>query len=95
MHCFTTWGVVGNGTPCVHRLTASGPWALELLPFTLSLLRGNGQWKPCGAVQPFLGQWAVELLWYIAGLPRGSGQWNFFYALPWHLGAMGIRRVVL
>ena len=69
-HCL---GAVGSGTPAMHRLTAWGQWAVQLLQCTASL-----PW----------GQWAVELLQCTASLPGGSGQWNSCNALPHCLGAV-------
>ena len=60
----------------MHRLTAWGQWAVQLLQCTASL-----PW----------GQWAVELLQCTASLPGGSGQCNSNSgnALPRCLGAVG------
>ena len=55
-HCL---GAVGSGTPAMHRLTAWGQWAVQLLQCTASL-----PW----------GQWTVQLLQCTAPLPGGSGQ---------------------
>ena len=71
-------GAVGSGTPAIHRLTAWGQQAVQLLQCTASLPWGSGQWNPCNALPHCLGavgsgtpathcltawgQWAVQLL---------------------------------
>ena len=41
----------------VHRRTAWGQWAVELLQHTAAPPGGSGKWNPCG--HTVLGQWAV------------------------------------
>ena len=74
-HCL--WAV-GSGTLAMHRHTACGQWAVELLLCTATVPGGNGQWNSYNALPHCLwvvgsgtpamhrhtacGQWAVELL---------------------------------
>ena len=41
LHC---WGVVGNGTPFVHRHTAGEQWVVGLLQSYATPPRNSGQW---------------------------------------------------
>ena len=49
------WGVVGSGTPAMHRHTAWGQWAVELLQCTATLPVGSGQWNSSNAPPHCLG----------------------------------------
>ena len=43
-------GSVGSATPAMHRLTAWGQWAVELVQRTVSLLGGSEQCNSCNAL---------------------------------------------
>ena len=43
-------GAVGNATLAMHCLTAWGQWAVDLLLFTTTFLRGSGQWNSRNAI---------------------------------------------
>ena len=85
MHCLTALGAVGNAIPAMHRLTAWGQWAVQLLQYTAALSGGSGQRDSCNALPHCLGavgsgppaihcrtawgQWAMQLLQCAALLP--------------------------
>ena len=96
---------LGRGPSAMHRLTAWGQWAVDLLQYTASLPGGSGQWTSCntrphclravGSGPPAThcltawGQSAVDLLLYTAPQPGGSVQWTSCNALPHCMGAVG------
>ena len=57
----------------MHRLTAWGQWAVELLQCTASLPGAVGTRTSAMHYLTAWGQWAVELLQCSAPLPGGSG----------------------
>ena len=73
----------------MHRLTAWGQWAAELLQCTAPQPGGSGHWNACNALPHCLGQWAVEILQCTAPLLGVSGLWTSCNAMPHCLGAVG------
>ena len=72
MHCHTLWGTgkcnschtlldflgeAGSATPAMHRLTARGQWAVELLQYNPVPPGGSGQWNSRDALPHCL--WAM------------------------------------
>ena len=70
-HCL---GAVGSGTPTIYCLREWGYWAMQLLPYTATLLGGSV---------------VVQLVQYSATLPGGGGQRKPCNALPHCLRAVG------
>ena len=83
-----TSGVVGNGTPAIHRHTAQGQCAVELLRYTPHL-RASGQLKLAAHCHTARGQWAVGILQYTAALHRavGSGPHSAVHHTTWARGS--------
>ena len=85
-HCL--W-VVGSSTAVIHRHTACGHWAMELLQCTATLPGDRGQWNSYNALPQRRRATGVEMRQCTATLPVGSGQWNSCNALPHCLGTVG------
>ena len=96
---------VGRGTPSIHRPTACGQWAVQLVQCAATLPAGSGQCKSCFAPPHcliYIGQWnscnsPPHFVWAVDnGIPAmhhhtawGYWAWNSWSLPPHRLGAVG------
>ena len=78
-----------SSAPAMHRHTAQGQWARELVQCSAALRGGSGAVGIRTPVMHCHTAEAVQLMQCTATLPGGSGQWNSCNALPHCLGAVG------
>ena len=82
-------GAVASAPSAIQCLTAWGHWAVQLLQYTASALRGSKTLNFCNAVPHRPGQLALQLVQYADSLPGDGWQCDSCNALPHSLGAVG------